>query len=87
MTKQTMRTLGALSLASLSLAACSKDTLNITNPNTPTVAAASADPQALQLLATGLLRQNRNSRGGFITETGRFGREADVLRPSDGVYT
>lgn len=87
MTKQTMRTLGALSLASLSLAACSKDTLNITNPNTPTVAAASADPQALQLLATGLLRQNRNSRGGFITETGRFGREAYVYTPSEGRNT
>ena len=87
MTKQTTRTLGALSLASLSLAACSKDTLNITNPNTPTVAGASADPQALQLLATGLLRQNRNSRGGFITETGRFGREAYVYTPSEGRNT
>jgi hypothetical protein len=87
MTTQTARTLGALSLASLSLAACSKDTLNITNPNTPTVAGASADPQALQLLATGLLRQNRNSRGGFITETGRFGREAYVYTPQEGRNT
>jgi hypothetical protein len=87
MTTQTARTLGALSLASLSLAACSKDTLNITNPNTPSVAGASTDPNALQLLATGLLRQNRNGRGGFITETGRFGREAYVYTPQEGRNT
>lgn len=87
MTKQSLRTVGALSLASLSLAACSSDTLNITNPNTPSVAGASTDPQALQLLATGLLRQNRNGRGGFITETGRFGREAYVYTPQEGRNT
>lgn len=87
MTTQTARTVSALLLASLSLAACSSDTLNIANPNTPTVAGASADPQALQLLATGLLRQNRNGRGGFITETGRFGREAYVYTPQEGRNT
>ena len=87
MTTHTARTVSALLLASLSLAACSSDTLNIANPNTPTVAGASADPQALQLLATGLLRQNRNSRGGFITETGRFGREAYVYTPQEGRNT
>lgn len=87
MSQKTLRTVGTLSLASLTLAACSKDTLQITNPNTPTVAGASSDPQALQLLATGLLRQNRNSRGGFITETGRFGREAYVYTPQEGRNT
>ncbi|WP_396202177.1 RagB/SusD family nutrient uptake outer membrane protein [Gemmatimonas sp.] len=87
MTRLPLRTLGALSLASLSLAACSKDTLDITNPNTPSVAGASADPQALQLLATGLLRQNRNSRGGLISETARFGREAYVYSPQEGRNT
>ncbi|MCA2991004.1 RagB/SusD family nutrient uptake outer membrane protein [Gemmatimonas sp.] len=87
MSTTSLRAVGALSLASLTLAACSKDTLNITNPNTPSVAGASSDPQALQLLATGLLRQNRNSRGGFITETGRFGREAYVYTPQEGRNT
>jgi starch-binding outer membrane protein, SusD/RagB family len=87
MSKSSLRAVGALSLASLSLAACSKDTLNIVNPNTPSVAGASTDPQALQLLATGLLRQNRNGRGGFITETGRFGREAYVYTPQEGRNT
>ncbi|WP_411279910.1 RagB/SusD family nutrient uptake outer membrane protein [Gemmatimonas sp.] len=87
MTRLPLRTFGALSLATMSLAACSKDTLDITNPNTPSVAGASADPQALQLLATGLLRQNRNGRGGLITETGRFGREAYVYTPQEGRNT
>lgn len=87
MSQTSLRTVGALSLAALSLTACSQDTLEITNPNTPTVAGASADPQALQLLATGLLRQNRNSRAGFITETGRFGREAYVYTPQEGRNT
>ena len=87
MSKTSLRAVGTLSLASLTLTACSKDTLNITNPNTPSVAGASTDPQALQLLATGLLRQNRNSRGGFITETGRFGREAYVYTPQEGRNT
>jgi hypothetical protein len=34
-----------------------------------------------------LLRQNRNSRGGLITETGRFGREAYVYTPQEGRNT
>lgn len=71
----------------VALAACSSDALEITNPNNPTVAGASGDPQAIQLFATGLLRQNRNSRGGFITSTGRFGREAYVYSPQEGRNT
>ncbi|BAH38505.1 hypothetical protein GAU_1463 [Gemmatimonas aurantiaca T-27] len=87
MTSKTTRTIGALSLASLSLAACSKDTLNITNPNFPTVAGASADPQALQLQATGLLRQNRGNTGTYIGDLGRFGRESYNYTPAEGRNT
>jgi hypothetical protein len=87
MTLTTLRVTAAVPLAALALAACSPDTLQITNPNTPSVAGASGDPQALQLLATGLLRQNRNSRGGLISETGRFGREAYVYTPQEGRNT
>ena len=86
-TRTPVRTIGALTLGALSLAACSADTLNITNPNTPSVAGASADPQALQLLATGLLRQNRNSIGNYISETGRFGRESYIYTPQEGRNT
>ena len=77
----------ALTAGCMVLASCTSDRLNITNPNTPTVAGASGDPQALQLFATGLLRQNRNSRGGFITSTARFGREAYVYTPQEGRNT
>jgi len=87
MTRTPVRTLGALSLAAATLAGCSADTLGISNPNTPSVAGAAGDPQSLQLFATGLLRQNRNSRGGLITETGRFGREAYVYTPQEGRNT
>jgi hypothetical protein len=76
-----------LSLGAASLAACSADKLDITNPNTPTVEAAAADAQALQLQATGLLRQLRNSRGGQITEAGRFGREMYIYSPQEGRNT
>jgi hypothetical protein len=65
-----LRTAATVLAATSLLASCSADKLNITNPNSPTVAAASTDPQALQLFVTGLLRQNRNSRGAFLTSTG-----------------
>lgn len=84
---KTARALGMLSIASLSLAACSKDTLNITNPNIPSIEGGSGDPQALQLLATGLLRQNRNNRGTYILDLARFGREAYSYTPAEGRNT
>jgi len=85
-TLTSVRCIAALG-AALSLGACSADQLNITNPNTPTVAAAAADPQALQLQATGLLRQLRGGRGGFMTSTGIFGREAYNYTPQEGRNT
>ena len=83
----TIRNAGALLAAMGVLAACSADQLSITNPNTPTVAAASADQQALQLQATGLLRQLRNGRAANITSTGRFGRELYIYTPQEGRNT
>lgn len=87
MTRTTLRTIGACAFLSMSLTACSVDTLDITNPNTPSVAGAGSDPQALQLQATGLLNQNRGSVGGFISNVGRFGRETYVYTPSEGRNT
>lgn len=87
MTRSTLRTVGACALLSMSVTACSVDTLNVTNPNTPSVAGAGSDPQALQLQATGLLRQNRNSIGGYISDLGRFGRESYIYTPSEGRNT
>ncbi|MEO7997380.1 MAG: RagB/SusD family nutrient uptake outer membrane protein [Gemmatimonadaceae bacterium] len=77
----------ALTAGCMALAACSSDKLNITNPNSPSVAGAAGDPAAIQLFATGLLRQNRNSRGGFISSTGRFGRESYNYTPQEGRNT
>ncbi len=85
-TLTSVRSIAALG-AALSLGACSADQLNITNPNTPTVAAAAADPQALQLQATGLLRQLRGARGGFMSSTGIFGRESYNYTPQEGRNT
>ncbi|QJR35271.1 RagB/SusD family nutrient uptake outer membrane protein [Gemmatimonas groenlandica] len=82
-TSRAFATLGA----ALVLGACSADKLDITNPNTPSVAAASGDPQALQLQATGLLRQLRGGRGGFISNTGIFGRESYNYTPQEGRNT
>ena len=74
-------------VAATGIAACNADKLDITNPNTPTVASAGADAQALQLQATGILRQLRNGRDALITSIGRFGREAFVYTPQEGRNT
>ncbi len=82
----TLRAVGALaSLAAL--AACNSDQLVLTNPNSPTVEAAAADPQALQLQANGLLRQLRNGRGTFVSNVGIFGRESYNYTPQEGRNT
>jgi len=84
---RTCRTLGFTVLAAVGAAACNADKLDITNPNTPTVESASGDAQALQLLATGVLRQLRNGRGAFISNTGIFGRESYIYTPTEGRNT
>jgi hypothetical protein len=73
--------------ATLFVAACSADPLSIPNPNSPTVAGASGDAAALQLQATGVLRQLRGGLGGYITATARFGREAYIYSPNEGRNT
>ncbi len=78
---------GVVAAAAFALSGCNADKLDITNPNTPTVASAGADVQALQLQATGVLRQLRNGRDAFITSTGRFGREAFIYTPQEGRNT
>jgi len=69
------------------VAGCSSHELNITNPNVATVGGASSDPTALQLLATGLLTDQRGTRAGFIQNVGIFGREAYVFTPTEGRNT
>lgn len=73
--------------ATLFVAACSADPLSIPNPNSPTVAGASGDAAALQLQATGVLRQQRGGLTGYITAVARFGREGYIYSPNEGRNT
>ncbi len=78
--------LGLTGLA-LVATACSADPLAIPNPNSPTVAGASADPGLIQLQATGITRQLRGGLGGYITTVARFGREGYIYSPNEGRNT
>jgi hypothetical protein len=68
----------------VALGACKASDLNITNPNNPTPAGASADPTALQLFASGLLLEQRGTRSAFITNASVFGRESYTFTPQEG---
>src|SRR5438105_13804661 len=74
--------LGAVALAMI--AACSNRDLNIKNPNSPSVGGATSDPTALQLLATGLIVDQRAQRSGFITNAAVLGRESYTFTPTEG---
>ncbi|MEY4609597.1 MAG: hypothetical protein RL625_1814, partial [Gemmatimonadota bacterium] len=73
--------------AALGLAACSADSLTVPNLNSPTVAGAGTDPGALQLQATGVLRQLRGGLPAWITTAARFGREGYIYTPNEGRNT
>lgn len=77
----------AAALLAVTLGACSDSQLAITNPNSPTVAAAAGDPSSLQLLATGLLANYRSGRAGLISDVGIFGRESYNYFLTDGRTT
>ena len=87
MTHTQMRNLIAAVLSAAALAACSKSDLDITNPNSALAGAAATDPTALQLLATGLLVDQRGTRAGLISNVGRFGRESYIYTPQEGRNT
>jgi hypothetical protein len=74
--------LGSAIVAVSLVAACSKD-LKITNPNSITTTSAQTDPNALQLLATGVMNLVRGTRSGVISAHGRFGREYLIYQPSE----
>ena len=71
----------------LGLSACKASDLEIPNPNSATVAGATADPTAFQLLATGLLVDQRSTRAGWITYSGILGRESYTYTPQEGRNT
>ena len=69
------------------LAGCSDKPLQLTNPNSATILGANADPNALQLTATGLLSDLRANRAGYISQVGRLGRESYIFTPQEGRNT
>jgi starch-binding outer membrane protein, SusD/RagB family len=78
-----MQALGA-AVVIVSLAACDAKDLDISNPNSATVEGATADPTSFQLLATGLLADQRNLRSGMITWQSAVGRESYSFQPTEG---
>jgi hypothetical protein len=75
--------LSVVAIAAL-VGGCQSSDLSIKNPNSPTVDGANGDPTALQLLATGLLVDQRGTRSGFITNAGVIGRESYTFSPTEG---
>ena len=69
------------------LAGCSDKPLQLTNPNSATILGANADPNALQLTATGLLSDFRGQRTGQMSQLGRLGRESYIFTPQEGRNT
>jgi starch-binding outer membrane protein, SusD/RagB family len=84
---QTIRKIAGAVVLAATIAACSAKELDITNPNQATVAGASADPTALQLLATGLLADLRSGRTGYMGNVGILGRENYTFTPQEGRNT
>ena len=71
----------------LGLSACKASDLEFPNPNSATVTGASADPTSFQLLATGLLVDQRSTRANWITYSGILGRESYTYTPQEGRNT
>jgi hypothetical protein len=69
------------------MGACAESSIDISNPNVALAGQASADPTALQLLATGLFVDQRGTRQAQITNTGILGREMYNYTPQEGRNT
>jgi hypothetical protein len=82
-----IRAFGAALLLVATVAACSKDQLDITNPNVITPEGAAADPTSLQLLATGLLVDLRGLTTAAPMPLGILGRESYNFTPTEGRNT
>jgi hypothetical protein len=82
-----MRKLLSGVVLAVSAVSCKQADIDITNPNVALAGAVASDPTALQLLATGLMVDQRGTRQAMITNTGTFGREMYTLTPNEGRNT
>ncbi len=78
---------GAAASAVLSVAACKQSDIEITNPNAADAKGVAADPTALQLLATGIIVDQRGTRYAFNQNVGILGREEYNYTPNEGRNT
>lgn len=76
--------LRALGAAVLLLAAGCEESLNVTNPNSPSLGNAANGRAAVGLAAVGVLNQTRGNILGWVTTTGSYGREYLNLQPQFG---
>lgn len=79
-----MRSVALLGVLTLGIGACSSEKLNVPNYNAPSVDALSKDPNGIQLLATGVLINERNGLAGYTRDFGIFGREVYNYFTTDG---
>jgi len=82
-----MRKLLSGVVLAVSAVSCKQADIDITNPNVALAGAVASDPTALQLLATGLMVDQRGTRQAMITNTGTFGREMYTYTPNEGRNT
>src|SRR6476660_8160903 len=87
MTHIHMRKFLSAAVLAASAMSCKQADIEITNPNVALAGAVATDPTALQLLATGLMIDQRGTRQAMITNTGTFGREMYTLTPNEGRNT
>src|SRR5262249_51700293 len=87
MTHTQMKNLIAATACAAALTACSEKDININNPNSAIASAAASDPTALQLLATGLMTDQRSTRIGLISNMPILGGEGSNLTPPEGRNT
>jgi starch-binding outer membrane protein, SusD/RagB family len=73
-----------LGLLLTGIAACSADRLTIPNYNAPTTVGLGKDPNAVQLLASGVLDGTRDAMAGTMRDFGVFGREVYNYFSTDG---
>lgn len=79
-----MRSVALLGALAFGLAGCSADKLNVPNYNSPTTEAMAKDPNGIQLLATGILVNERGQLAGYTRDVGIFGREVYNYFTTDG---
>ncbi len=89
LTMRTVLTRGAVAVAAAAgLAGCSADRLVVPNFNSPTPESVTGDvAAAVPLLASGVLRNDRDQATGYVLGVGILGREAYNYTPTEGRNT